>query len=107
MAKRPSTIPAYKRKRARKGGIGRLLVKLFLWLFLISIGFVVLYRFVPPPITATMVGDLVGGRCLVRGGSPAGGSHRALSAARVEPRVYGEPPRRRMRDAGCGLRSAG
>ena len=62
MAKRPSTIPAYKRKRARKGGIGRFLVKLFLWLFLISIGLVVLYRFVPPPITATMVGDLVGGR---------------------------------------------
>jgi monofunctional glycosyltransferase len=62
MAKRPPSIPAYKRKRARKGGIGRFFFKLILWFFLITIGLVVLYRFVPPPITATMVGDLVAGR---------------------------------------------
>ena len=62
MAKRPSPIPTYKRKRTRKGGIGRFLLKLILWLFLISIGLVIIYRFVPPPITATMVGDLVAGR---------------------------------------------
>ena len=62
MAKRPSPIPAFKRKRARKGGFARFLLKLFLWLLLISIGLVAIYRFVPPPITATMVGDLVAGR---------------------------------------------
>ena len=60
--KRPTSIPPYKRKRARKVGIGRFLFKLVVWFFLITIGLVVIYRFVPPPITATMVGDLVGGR---------------------------------------------
>ncbi len=62
MAKRATTIPAYKRKRARKGGVGRFLLKLFLALLLLPIALVVIYRFVPPPITATMVGDLVAGR---------------------------------------------
>src|SRR6187200_2146252 len=62
MAKRPPSIPAYKRKRARKGRIVRFLLKLVVWFFLITIGLVVIYRFVPPPITATMVGDLVAGR---------------------------------------------
>ena len=64
MAKRPTPVPAFKRKRARKGGIGRFLLQLVLAFFLITIGLVVLYRFVPPPITATMAGDLVGGRGL-------------------------------------------
>ena len=35
-----------------------------MWLFLLSILLVVIYRFVPPPITATMVGDVVAGRGL-------------------------------------------
>ena len=60
--KRSPSISAYKRKRARKGGIIRFVLKLILWFFLITIGLVVVYRFVPPPITATMVGDLVAGR---------------------------------------------
>jgi monofunctional biosynthetic peptidoglycan transglycosylase len=64
MAKRASTLPTYKRKRARKGGIFRFLVKLVVGLFVLSILWVLAYRFVPPPITATMVGDVVGGRGL-------------------------------------------
>lgn len=63
MAKSATTkIPTYKRKRSGGGGFFRKIVKFFVWLFILSILWVVVLRFVPPPITATMVGDLVGGR---------------------------------------------
>ena len=67
MAKRrSSTIPQYKRRR--KGSIvGRIvgwIVKLIAAFFVISILWVVAYRFVPPPITATMIGDVFAGRGL-------------------------------------------
>ena len=65
MAKRPTPIPAFKRKRPGRGFRPfRFLLKLVLALLLLSVGLVVLYRFVPPPITATMVGDVIGGRGL-------------------------------------------
>jgi monofunctional biosynthetic peptidoglycan transglycosylase len=64
MARRKSTIPHYKRRR--KGSvIGRILgwmIKLILALFLTSILWVLAYRFVNPPLTFNMVGDLVHGR---------------------------------------------
>jgi monofunctional biosynthetic peptidoglycan transglycosylase len=64
MARRKSTIPHYKRRR--KGSvIGRILgwiIKLILALFLASILWVLAYRFVNPPLTFNMVGDLVHGR---------------------------------------------
>ena len=67
MAKRPgSTIPHYKRRR--KGSvIGRVIgwiVKLVVAFFVISILWVLAYRFVPPPITLTMLGDVISGRGL-------------------------------------------
>ena len=65
MARRPkSSIPKYKRKRAG-GGLRRLIrfiVKLLFGLLLLSILWVLAYRFVNPPITATMVSDIVAGR---------------------------------------------
>ena len=65
MAKRPtSSIPTYKRKRQGRGGFFRFLFKLIVGLFILSILWVIAYRFVPPPITATMIGDVVGGRGL-------------------------------------------
>jgi monofunctional glycosyltransferase len=67
MAKRANApIPQYKRRRKR-GWPGRILgwiVKLVVVFFLISILWVALYRFVPPPITATMIGDVFAGRGL-------------------------------------------
>jgi monofunctional biosynthetic peptidoglycan transglycosylase len=39
-----------------------LLIKLGLAFLLLSVGWVLLYRFVNPPITATMIGDVVAGR---------------------------------------------
>src|SRR5438477_1144079 len=67
MAKRSrSSIPRYKRKRPRSGSlIGRIvgwMVKLILAFLIISVLWVLAYRFVNPPITATMIGDIVAGR---------------------------------------------
>ena len=66
MAKRRSTIPNYKRRRQRSL-LGRILgwiVKIVVAFFVISILWVLIYRFVPPPITATMIGDVFAGRGL-------------------------------------------
>ena len=62
---RSSTIPTYKRRRSTPSWGRRLLtglIKLLLLLLLLSILWVGLYRFVDPPITATMIGDLYSGR---------------------------------------------
>jgi monofunctional glycosyltransferase len=73
MAKRRgSTIPKYKRKRSRSP-ISRLIgwiVKLILAFLLISILWVLAYRFVNPPLTFTMIGDLVAGRGAARDWMP-------------------------------------
>jgi monofunctional glycosyltransferase len=62
MAKRPkSSIPAYKRKRKGRGFFGWLF-RIVAGLILFSILWVLAYRFVPPPITATMLGDFFAGR---------------------------------------------
>jgi monofunctional biosynthetic peptidoglycan transglycosylase len=67
MAKRTgSTIPRYKRRRS--GGrswprrIFGWIVKLVIAFFLISTLWVLAYRFINPPITVTMLGDLLAGR---------------------------------------------
>ena len=65
MAKRAKpSIPTYKRKRQRSlpARIAIWLVRLVLAFIVISVLWVLAYRFVPPPITATMVGDFVAGR---------------------------------------------
>jgi monofunctional biosynthetic peptidoglycan transglycosylase len=64
MAKRRSSIPKYKR-RTERSFIGRLIgwiVKLVVAFFLISTLWVLAYRFINPPITITMIGDLLAGR---------------------------------------------
>jgi monofunctional glycosyltransferase len=65
MAKRPkSTIPKYRRKRQRSFG-RRLLGAIFKLILIFLVGsvlWVVAYRFVSPPVTATMLGDMLTGR---------------------------------------------
>ena len=60
MAKRSSRIPHYKRRR--KGSfLGRLvgwIVKLILAFLIVSVLWVLAYRFVNPAITLTMIGDI-------------------------------------------------
>ena len=71
MARRPSpSIPKFKRRQRssgrRGGGFFRFLLKLVVGLFLLSILWVIILRFVPPPVTATMLGDLFAGRGLAK-----------------------------------------
>ena len=62
MAKRPkSSIPAFKRKRKGRGFFGWV-VRIVLGLIIFSVLWVLAYSFVPPPVTAIMLGDLFAGR---------------------------------------------
>ena len=74
MARRKSSIPSYKRRRRDTRSWPRRIigwiVKLVVAFFLISILWVVAYRFINPPITATMVADLVAGRGATRDWMP-------------------------------------
>ena len=51
-------------RRSAPFRIAAVLGKALLWFVIVSVVWVVIYRFVPPPITATMVGDVVAGRGL-------------------------------------------
>jgi monofunctional biosynthetic peptidoglycan transglycosylase len=86
MAKRPkSTIPRYKRKR-RGSLIGRIIgwiVKLILACLIISVLWVLAYRFVNPPITITMLGDIVAGRGATRDWMPIGQIDRDMVRASI------------------------
>ena len=86
MAKRPkSTIPQYKRRRKRSF-LGRLLawiVKLVVAFFLVSILWVVAYRFVNPPITPNMIGDIVAGRGAHKQWMPIGNIDRDMVRAAI------------------------
>ena len=64
MAKRRSTIPTYKRRRQRSavGRIAGWIAKLVVAFFLISILWVLAYRFINPPVTPNMIGDILAGR---------------------------------------------
>ena len=74
MAKRKSTIPQYKRRRPRSlvRRIFGWLVKLVVAFLLISVLWVLAYRFVNPPITFNMIGDLVAGRGMLKDWMPIG-----------------------------------
>src|SRR3954447_13627206 len=85
MAKR-STIPTYKRRRPRGSLLGRILgwiVKLVVAFFLISILWVLTYRFVPPPITFTMIGDVFAGRGPHKDWQPIGQMDRDMVRAAI------------------------
>ena len=67
-----STIPRYKRKR-RRSLLSRIvgwIVKLVVAFLVISILWVLAYRFVPPPITFTMLGDVFARRGLTKDWMP-------------------------------------
>ena len=69
MARRvQSSIPTYRRKRQRgwPARIAMGMFRLVLAFVLVSVLWVLAYRFVPPPITVTMIGDIVAGRGATR-----------------------------------------
>ena len=85
MAKRRSTIPQYKRRRERSL-LGRLIgwiVKLVLAFLMISILWVLAYRFVNPPITITMIGDMIAGRGAHKDWMPIGEIDRDMVRAAI------------------------
>ena len=85
MARRKSTIPAYKRRKQRSL-LGRILgwiVKLVLAFVIISVLWVLAYRFVPPPITITMIGDVFSGRGLHKDWMPIGQIDRDMVRAAI------------------------
>lgn len=86
MGKRPkSTIPKYKRKRS--ASLPRRIVgwiaKLILAFLIISTGWVLAYRFVNPPITATMIGDMIAGRGATRDWMPISDMDREMVRAAI------------------------
>src|SRR5688572_22776149 len=58
--------PEGRRRRSWSARIAGWIVKTLFLFVLVSILWVLLYRFVPPPITFTMVGDMVAGRSVTR-----------------------------------------
>jgi monofunctional biosynthetic peptidoglycan transglycosylase len=86
MAKRPkSTIPKYRRRRQRSFGARLLgwIIKLILVVLIGSVLWVLAYRFVNPPITATMLGDLLAGRGAKRDWMPIGEIDRDMVRAAI------------------------
>jgi monofunctional glycosyltransferase len=72
MARPQSTIPRYRRRRPRSWPrrIFGWIIKLVLIFLLGSVLWVLAYRFINPPITATMLGDLIAGRGATRDWMP-------------------------------------
>jgi monofunctional biosynthetic peptidoglycan transglycosylase len=73
MAKRSkAAIPRYKRRRKRNPLLRLLgwIVRIILAFIVISLLWVLAYRFINPPITATMIGDIITGRGATRDWMP-------------------------------------
>ena len=86
MARTKSTIPPYRRRGRQRGLPARIvigLVRLVLGLIVLSVLWVLLYRFVPPPITVTMLGDLVAGRGVTKDWMPIGQIDRDMVRAAI------------------------
>ena len=86
MAKRGSTIPTYRRRTRKRSLISRLIgwiVKLILAFLIISVLWVLAYRFINPPITVTMIGDLLAGRVAHKQWMPIGQIDRDMVRASI------------------------
>ena len=86
MARPKSSIPHYRRQRRQRGLPARIvfgLMRIVVALIILSVLWVALYRFVPPPITATMLGDLVAGRGATRDWMPIGEIDRDMVRAAI------------------------
>jgi monofunctional biosynthetic peptidoglycan transglycosylase len=86
MVHRPtSSVPRYKRRRPRSWPrrIFGWIVKLVVAVFAISILWVLAYRFINPPITLTMAGDIVAGRGATRDWMPIDQTDRDMVRAAI------------------------
>jgi len=82
-----SSIPRYKRRRSGTRSWPRRIfgwiVKLIVAFFVLSILWVLIYRFVPPPITATQLGDVLTGRGLHKDWMPISDMDRDMVRAAI------------------------
>ena len=81
-----ATIPRYRRKRRRGSLPGRIvgwIAKIIFALLLFSILWVLAYRFINPPTTATMLGDVLAGRGAARDWMPIGKIDRDMVRAAI------------------------
>jgi monofunctional glycosyltransferase len=88
----PAEEPALAEPPARRGIVRRLFGWLFkglFWFVLISVLWVLLYRFVNPPITFTQLGDLIGGNGVTRSWRPV----REIDRNMVRAVIAGEDAR--------------
>jgi monofunctional biosynthetic peptidoglycan transglycosylase len=85
MAKRRSNIPTYKRRRPRSivRRLGGWIIKFILALVLLSVLWVLAYRFINPPITINMIGDLIHGRGAHKEWMPIGEIDRDMVRASI------------------------
>lgn len=86
MARKPrQAIPSYRKKR-KGSAIGRVIgwiVRILLGFILFSLLWVLAYRFINPPITATMMGDVLAGRGATRDWMPIGEIDRDMVRAAI------------------------
>jgi monofunctional biosynthetic peptidoglycan transglycosylase len=85
MVRRKSSIPKYKRRRERSF-LGRLIgwiIRLIVAFVVISVLWVFAYRFVNPPITFNMVGDMLAGRGAHKTWMPIGETDRDMVRAAI------------------------
>ena len=59
-------LSANRPKRTTKARLTRFIVKTGLWFIALSVLWVIILRFVPPPFTLTMAGDLLNGRSVTK-----------------------------------------
>ena len=57
---------SFKAKRPWRARIGRFLFKTVAWFVVVSLALVLLFRFVPPPVTATMIGGAIEGHGITK-----------------------------------------
>ena len=81
-----NSIPRYRKRKAKGSAIGRILrflIKLVVAFVLLSVLWVLAYRFIPPPTTATMIADKIAGRGAVRDWMPIGEMDRDMVRAAI------------------------
>ena len=81
-----NSIPRYRKRKAKGSAIGRILrvlIKLVVAFVLLSVLWVLVYRFIPPPTTATMIADKIAGRGAVRDWMPIGEMDRDMVRAAI------------------------
>ena len=85
MARTKSSIPRYRRKRPQSlfTHLWKWVARIVVAFFLISILWVLVYRFINPPITATMLGDLLAGRGAARDWMPISQINRDMVRAAI------------------------